>query len=265
MDLWCPFAKKRPLGTQTEPRIGTPRIMILHTMSGYLAGTDSYFRTGGYDGTESHFGVGGNWDKGRDGEIWQWQSLDHSADAQFGGNAYATSVETSDGAHDNVPWSDKQLAAIIKLGHWWCVQTGNPARLVKAPSEHGFGYHALFHEWNKNDHNCPGAPRVRQLKTEVIPEIAHLLGGPAPKPPVPPAVVPQWPGRILEVADPMMHGPDVLAWQKQLQARGWSLTADGFFGPKTGDATKAFQVDKHLLADSRVGPITWRAGFTLPT
>lgn len=177
MQNWCPFAAKKPLGPQTQPGIGVPRIFIIHTMSGYLAGTDSYFRQQGYSGTESHFGVGGTYDGDRDGVIWQWQDLSHGADAQFAGNAYATSVETSDGARSGVRWSPKQAEAIVRLGVWWCRQTGHPARLVSSPDQAGFGYHAQFGTWNHNGHDCPGSVRLKQYKTEIIPEIASRLAG----------------------------------------------------------------------------------------
>jgi hypothetical protein len=177
MELWCPFAAKKPLGPQAESNIGTPRVFIVHTMSGFLEGTDSFFRNGGYSGTESHFGVGGSFDGSNDGAVWQWQDLAHSADAQFSGNAHATSVETSDGAHDGVPWSPKQVESIVRLGVWWCQQTGNPPRLVTSPSGAGFGWHAQFPEWNHNGHDCPGATRLKQYKDQIIPEIARRLAG----------------------------------------------------------------------------------------
>jgi hypothetical protein len=147
-------------------------------MSGYLMGTDATFRVNGYGGTESHFGIGGNFDRpDLDGAVLQWQSIDRQADAQFAGNAYATSVETSDGAKDGVPWSSKQVEAIIQLGVWWCKQTGNPAKLITSIDGHGFGYHAQFHAWNLNDHDCPGSVRLSQYKNEIIPEIANRLDG----------------------------------------------------------------------------------------
>lgn len=177
MQTWCPFAARKPLGPQIEPGIGVPRIFIIHTMSGYLGGTDSMFRSRGYSGTESHFGIGGEFDGSNDGAIWQWQDLSHGADAQFAGNAYATSVETSDGAHDGVRWSAKQAESIIRLGVWWCQQTGHPARLVTSPDQAGFSYHAAFGVWNRNAHDCPGSVRLRQYKTEIIPAIAQRLAG----------------------------------------------------------------------------------------
>lgn len=175
MQNWCPFAVKKPLGAQTQRVIGKPRIFLIHTMSGYLRGTDSMFREGGYSGTESHFGIGGEYDPpDLDGAIWQWTPLERSADAQFDGNAYATSVETSDGTHSR-GWNPKQMDAIIRLGVWWCQQTGNPARIVESPDQAGFGWHAQFNIWNRNAHNCPGAARVSQYKNRIVPEIARRL------------------------------------------------------------------------------------------
>lgn len=188
MELRYPAASWKPLGTQTEPSIGTPRILIFHTMVGYLSSTDALFRNGGYTGTESTFGVGGPWDGATlDGAVWQWQSLDRQADAQAGGNAYATSIETSDGGDPLRPWSAKQLQALIALGAWWCRQTGNPARLVTNPSQNGLGYHAQFTVWNPDAHTCPGRTRIAQLLDVVVPGIAAAVGTPIPTPtPTPP-------------------------------------------------------------------------------
>ena len=56
MDTTLPGRRAlRPLGRQSEPLIGVPRILIVHTMVGGLRGTDSMFRGQGYTGTESHF------------------------------------------------------------------------------------------------------------------------------------------------------------------------------------------------------------------
>ena len=263
MELRYPAAKWRPLGIQTEPKISMPKIFIIHTMSGYLSGTDSYFRAQGYTGTESHFGVGGSWDGVHDGEVWQWQALDHQADAQYEGNAIATSVETSDGAKDGVPWTDKQVEAIIKLGVWWCKQTGNPAKLVTSPSGKGFGWHAQFSAWNRAGHDCPGAVRLHQYKTEVVPEIARRLSGTPLPPPAVPTTAPPWPGRVLIEADPELHGDDVLAWQRQMKKRGWTIVVDGFYGDASADVAEAFQREKNLLVDRKVGRATWVASFEL--
>src|SRR5208283_3773698 len=40
-------------------------------------------------------------------------------------------------------------------------------------------------------------------------------------------------GTIYRVTDPLMHGPDMLALQKALQVKGYDVTDDGIYGPKT--------------------------------
>jgi hypothetical protein len=267
MELWYPGAKKRPLGTQTEPKMNTPKIFIVHTMSGYLTGTDSFFRAGGYDGTESHFGVGGKYDGDKDGEVWQWQDLGHTADAQYEGNAIATSVETSDGNKGNVPWTAKQVEAIVKLGVWWCKQTGNPAKIVTSPDGKGFGWHAQFKVWNRAGHDCPGSARLQQYKADVVPEIARRLTG-ATTPPAP-TTAPPFPGRVLMVSKPEMTGADVLAWQRQMRARSWAITVDGHYKAADAVLCTAFQKDSTahgwpLDADGEVGTLTWKATFERP-
>jgi peptidoglycan hydrolase-like protein with peptidoglycan-binding domain len=54
-------------------------------------------------------------------------------------------------------------------------------------------------------------------------------------------------------------GPDVYAIQYLLRAEGYSLTADGIFGPQTQSAVKSFQGAKGLVVDGIVGPNTWQA------
>lgn len=189
MQVRYPGASWRPLGAQTEPRI-TPRILVFHTMVGYLRGTDSLFRRQGYTGTESHFGVGGPWDgSALDGAVWQWQSIDYQADAQNAGNAYATSIETSDGGEPLRGWSAKQLNALVGIGVWWCTQTSAPARLVSSTAQSGIGYHAQFRAWAPDGRTCPGRTRIAQLVDIVIPRIAAALRSPTPTP-VPPSPKP---------------------------------------------------------------------------
>jgi hypothetical protein len=54
-------------------------------------------------------------------------------------------------------------------------------------------------------------------------------------------------------------GTDVKSAQYLLRSRGYSLTADGAFGPGTETQVKAFQQANGLTADGVIGPNTWSA------
>lgn len=55
------------------------------------------------------------------------------------------------------------------------------------------------------------------------------------------------------------RGVDTLAVQYLLQARGYSLSADGIFGSGTESVVKSFQSSRGLTADGIVGSNTWSA------
>src|SRR5579884_2439521 len=52
-------------------------------------------------------------------------------------------------------------------------------------------------------------------------------------------------------------GPNVVAVQYLLAARGYSLSIDGAFGPQTQSRVEAFQKAAGLSADGIVGSLTW--------
>lgn len=83
-----------------------------------------------------------------------------------------------------------------------------------------------------------------------------------PPPPVPADGFPAWPGRFLLLCTPMMNGGDVRTWQTQMAARGWAITADGWFGEGSRSTAKSFQADKGLVVDGVVGRQTWAAAWT---
>lgn len=55
------------------------------------------------------------------------------------------------------------------------------------------------------------------------------------------------------------HGASVSKLQKLLKAKGYNVSVDGDFGPKTAAAVKRFQAAHRLAADGVVGPKTWAA------
>jgi hypothetical protein len=240
------WADWRPLGNITEEPAIKPTVLIFHTMVGYLRGTESVFKSGGYKGTESTFGLGGPWDGALDGALWQWQDTHRQADAQFDGNAYANSVETSDGGNASHPWSSKQLETLVRLTVDWCKLTDSPARLVKKPTDRGLGYHELFWAWNHGDHACPGPVREGQLRTIVIPKARALLEG---TPHTPYSTTVSQNGHVSE--DGILAASTIRAMQRKLK-----VDDDGIFGP---DTRVALQRHLGVRPDSIVGPVTVKA------
>lgn len=209
MPITYPGAKWTPLaGNQTQPRMTSHDIVCLHTMVGYLTSTDGYFRVSngrGFDGTESHFGIGGPWGPdlggGLDGMVYQWQDLAYTADANYLGNSRVISIETADNAVRPIAaWSSAQLGAIIDLVRWlcsveahakcppsWqCNQAGIPCRPVPDSriGHRGVAWHSQGCEgsaywrggqlWSTSyGKDCPTEVRISQLLTTVIPHAAR--------------------------------------------------------------------------------------------
>ncbi len=99
---------------------------------------------------------------------------------------------------------------------------------------------------------------------------AYLWGGggstPAPAPAkdvTPAAGAPAYPGYVLGFA-PSKFDKNVQTWQGRMQARGWTIGADGFFGQQTLGVVKKFQADKNLGVDGLIGPNTWNAAWSSP-
>lgn len=196
-----PGATYRPLeATQRQATMQRHDIVCLHTMVGTLTGTDRMFKANGWSGTESHFGVGGKWDDGRDGEIIQWQDTEHRADANLDGNRRIISIETADNfpraAADIEPWTPKQLDAIVAITVWACRKYDIPAVLLtdSGPGRRGIGYHRLGVQHSGGTHpagflqpgcerwsdkvgkECPGPARIKQMPG-IVARVAATLSG----------------------------------------------------------------------------------------
>jgi peptidoglycan hydrolase-like protein with peptidoglycan-binding domain len=210
------------------------------------------FRSGGYDGVESTFGLGGPWDGvALDGELWQFQNVNRQADAQAAGNLYAASVETSDGGHPNHPWSSKQIGALVRLTVDFCRAYKRDCVLVPRTGSigrAGLGYHELRKEWNPNTHTCPGPVREGQLRQYVIPKARAVLTGVAPTPTQPKAHL---------TVDGIFGTNTIRALQNDLRVMKFYHDAvDGIFGPAT---RVALQLLLKVKPDGVVGPVTVKA------
>ncbi len=84
---------------------------------------------------------------------------------------------------------------------------------------------------------------------------------PPPKPPPETPGCPPWPGRHMRQG---VDGDDVRQAQLRLKERGWGITVDGQFGPKTNATVCSYQTEKALVVDGIIGPTTWRALWIAP-
>jgi hypothetical protein len=171
--MFFDFAVKKPLPeAESQPRI-TPRVVIVHTMDGTLLGTDSLFRS--KFKLESHFGIGGPTDGADlDGVIFQWMDTDREADANLDANAFAVSIETSDGGDPSRPWSPKQLDALVRLIGALCDHHGIPRQICDRADGSGLGWHVMFGApgpWTPEVKTCPGPVRIKQLQDTVFPAV----------------------------------------------------------------------------------------------
>jgi hypothetical protein len=96
-------------------------------------------------------------------------------------------------------------------------------------------------------------------------KLVKFGGGPAPDPGDDDDMqAPPFPGRMLMLKSPLMTGNDVKTWQVQMRKRGWKLPHHGEYDERTRDVCVAFQKQKGLPDNGRVGPRTWALAWTSP-
>lgn len=169
----CPFAIRALIQPESssQPFI-TPKVAILHR-HGSKGTSENVGRWFDRDHvhTESHFSIA------RDGRIFQFVPVNRRADAQHAGNAYGVSIESEDRGEWEAIWSTKQVGSIVRLLRWLRDEWSIPGRLVEKPGEPGVGYHKQFTEWNRNAHYCPSDAMVRQIRAQILPELAGTATG----------------------------------------------------------------------------------------
>jgi hypothetical protein len=170
----CPFAAQHILHGEEDKRpIITPIASALHiavtTASGDALARYFDSETVKDDSTFYVDLVGG---------LWQFGPVNRKANAQFGGNSICVSVET---AGMSGPLNDAQLKTLIRLYAWLWTEWHISLEVSTSWNGPGAGWHSKYPEWNKNNHQCPGQPRVDQLKTVILPGAKALVAGTPPQ------------------------------------------------------------------------------------
>lgn len=159
------------------------------------------------------------------------------------------------GAEDGHDWNQTHIGIIVgRSGSTLTTIEGNT-------SDHVHGDGVYTKQWTAGGNLIWGTCNMQAL-------IASGKGTPPAPTPLPPkpqptAYVPAY-GMALVLTTPLMHNNHVLIWQQQMVKRGWNLSTDGYYGPASMAACRAFQSEKGLQVDGIVGPNTWMATWTSP-
>lgn len=124
---------------------------------------------------------------------------------------------------------------------------------------------------NKHDHHIHWQSRSASEKTTVRADVLDdivvtALNNPIRLVAVESSTIPAWPvakNVAYDVSDVRSYYKTVERAQRRLHERGWKIVIDGHFGPDTARIVKAFQKEKKLAADGKLGPKTWQAMWAL--
>jgi hypothetical protein len=80
---------------------------------------------------------------------------------------------------------------------------------------------------------------------------------------------PAWPGYDFRLQSSEMHDGNIYKWQQRMHERGWPITTDGWYGPRSANICRQFQQDStnhgwSLTVDGIVGQQTWHATWARP-
>ncbi|MCG6493448.1 N-acetylmuramoyl-L-alanine amidase [Kitasatospora sp. A2-31] len=182
---WYPGAQKLELQPESDQQPAIrPTQLILHSIAAPWTPGRIYEYWRDSTNLESHFGLG------YDGSLAQFIGTETRADANMHANLRAdgtgaVSLESASNLQHTDPWTDAQIATIIRLGVWLHQQHGIPLRVCRSATDPGFGYHRLFPDWSDGGTACPGDARVRQFHDVIMPGIIAAANGQTPPAPAP--------------------------------------------------------------------------------
>ncbi|HEV2068934.1 MAG TPA: peptidoglycan-binding protein [Acidimicrobiales bacterium] len=159
-------------------------------------------------------------------------------------------------------WTDWSVAGLLfKLEQYngWGYRRHHPEVLSpylwSFTSHYSRGKYVADGKFDANavSQQCGAAAFLRRISDRSIDKIGS--GAPPPPPPPPP-----FPGMVLKRG---MRGSDVCRIQSRLRQLGHAIAeVPGCpFGPQTEAAVRAFQEQRHLEVDGKVGRNTWAALF----
>ena len=83
--------------------------------------------------------------------------------------------------------------------------------------------------------------------------------------PARPTVAPHFGGHVLTVQDVGHRRTDVATWQHRMQARGWDIVVDGYYGAESARVAGRFAAEKRLsTSHGTVDRVLWDAAWHVP-
>lgn len=145
-----------PNGVNHNKGGNTPRILVVHIMEdSSIANVDQMFHNPSFQAS-AHFGVS------RAGHVRQWVRTDDMAWHAFAANAYSIGVEHEGLASQGL--TDAQIEATGKLfAYYHGVYPAMNLWINTREIGSGLAYHRQYHDWNLNNHSCPGDKAIAQL------------------------------------------------------------------------------------------------------
>ena len=265
------------------------RLIVLHTSEG----ATTYQSLGNFfsnpsSGVSSHTGI----DNSSSGVIGEYVGRSNKAWTSCNANPVAVQAELCTPSGAAMGWSaatwQGQSVMLANAAAWIAEESaalGIPiVRLSPSQAQGGSAgvcQHSDLGGWGCGHSDCgPNFPMDQVISMAKGGAPTPTPPTPTPTPPpagkAPPFPLPSGyyygpasgPTQSVSGQYPPYGGPNGAAglkqWQGQMAARGWTISADGFYGNQTAGVARQFQQEKGLSVDGLIGISTWNTAWTAP-
>lgn len=246
-------AQWRPIGTNTGGNLSPNLGLILH--HAVTNGSLYNFFNNPSNEVSAHFWVA------KSGLIEQY--VDTATVAWHGKSLNSRYVGVETEGCGSSPYAEPMTPAMVdalaRLYQEGAQKHGWKNALANSDGQSGFGYHRMAVSTA-----CPCDVRLNERPNILTKAFgsAPIPGGPGPSvPSAPSGSAPPFPGTLLR---DFTSGHGTATWQQQMVNRGWSLSVDDQYGPRSAQVCTSFQQEKGLGVDGVVGPETWNAAWNAP-
>ncbi len=198
---------------------------------------------------------------------------EHNRDFDGSVDAWDMDVNLYDSGNDT--GSKDELAEIENLKREFENDPGSQLWIHKgqiANRDIGNWRRRTYYGANKHDKHVHWQSRSSKEKTTFagnIDDVEDAINAPEMKPvshtSESTSVAPKWPmgpSAYFAASRNPRYSVTVKAWQARMKKRGWKITADGYFGPRSADILRQFQKEKKLKVDGKLGPKSFAAAWT---